>query len=67
MERVRSVIWNFSVLTVIEILCAMRVACYFNRFKGFPLNAQAFLVHLRCDLSATSTTVATRTAAITAT
>jgi hypothetical protein len=42
----------------LKLLCAMRLACYFNRFKGFPLNEQAFLVHLRCDLSAASATLA---------
>ena len=41
-------------------------ASYFNRFKGFPLNEQAFLVHLRCDLSATSATVTPRATSITA-
>jgi hypothetical protein len=46
----------------LKLLCAMRLACYFNRFKGFPLNEQAFLVHLRCDLSAASTTLASITA-----
>jgi hypothetical protein len=40
----------------------MRLACYFNRFKGFPLNEQAFLVHLRCVLSATTATLAAITA-----
>jgi hypothetical protein len=45
----------------------MRSACYFNRFKGFPLKSQAFLVHLACDLATTSAALTTITTCVTTT
>jgi hypothetical protein len=37
-------------------MCGAR---YFNRFKGFPSNLQAFLVHLAFDLATASAALAT--------